>query len=289
MSGAQSLTNGLWFLSGALYFLAALLGVLWVFVPKSWCRGLARACGLFAFAFHTAAISARWQEEGQVPFLGFGESFYFLLWAIVAAFLAIESFGHVRGLGIFISPLIALSYFFSAPFIDFQPGLARVQRDSLLAVHIILALLAYAFFVLSFLLGSMYLLQNRALKRKKLNRVFQALPSIELLERWNTGSAIISLPLLSLALGLGAFAAMRDPSASWGDWFADPMVVASLVLWAITALIAFLRYGTTVRGKKIADLTLIGFAVVVLSLFGARLVHHGRPGPGTGSEAHDGR
>jgi len=209
-----------------------------------------------------------------VPFFTIPEAFYFLIWGVVAAYLVVQGLGRLRGLGLFLMPTLFLAYLFTFSLME-NPVISTASQSLLLEIHIIMALLGYAFFILSFFIGTMYLLQNRSLKRKTLGRFFRVLPPVELLEKWNVRALSIGLPFLTIALVLGVWNGLQGPNFTWGSWASDPLMIASIVLWGIGLLALGMRFFSSVRGRRVADLTVLGFAVVVISLFGAHYLQHG--------------
>jgi ABC-type transport system involved in cytochrome c biogenesis permease subunit len=156
-------------------------------------------------------------------------------------------------------------------------GLGPIDRalsSAWLTVHIALALVGIAAFVLNFAGAIMYLLQERQLKGKRPGAVYYRLPALATLDRLTYRTLALGFPFLTTAIILGSLWA----STAWGSVFAyDPLALFSFVAWAIYAATLAGRTAAGWRGRRAAYFSIIGFAVLVLTL-GAGLFLPGRHG-----------
>ncbi len=119
----------------------------------------------------------------------------------------------------------------------------------------------------------MYLVQERHVKSKRINRLFLKMPSLQVLDDINYHLITLGFPLLSLAIITGVIWA----NTAWGTyWRWDPKEVWSLITWFIYALVLHLRLTLGWRGKKAAILSIIGFIIVTFAFFGVTLLLKGR-------------
>ena len=84
------------------------------------------------------------------------------------------------------------------------PGIEKIGRQPIFVIHVLAAFLGYASFLLVATAGAMYLVQARELKVKLFGRLFEALPSLETLERLARGATLAGVILFALSLTLGA-------------------------------------------------------------------------------------
>lgn len=136
------------------------------------------------------------------------------------------------------------------------------------ALHMVCALLSYVAFLVAFISGLLFLIQERQIKRKTLGALFHRLPSLETIDRVNFMAITAGFVLLSLGTALG-FAAMKAAVGRW--WINDPKQHLTVALWAAYALLWWLRSKAALRGHRVALLSIIGFGLTLFSFFG---VHH---------------
>jgi ABC-type transport system involved in cytochrome c biogenesis permease subunit len=141
-------------------------------------------------------------------------------------------------------------------------------------VHITLATIGIAAFVLNFAGAVMYLLQEHQLKAKRPGTFYYRLPALETLDRLTYRALALGFPFLTVGLILGALWA----GTAWGSVFAfDPLALFSFVAWAIYAATLAGRAAAGWHGRRAAYFALAGFAVLVATL-GAGLFLPGRHG-----------
>jgi ABC-type transport system involved in cytochrome c biogenesis permease subunit len=138
-----------------------------------------------------------------------------------------------------------------------------------------LALLGDAVFGLAFSASLLYLVQERRLKAHRARSLLRHLPSLETLDRVNYTCLVWGLILLTLGIVTGIVWAHE----AWGRfWASDPKLVFSLVTWAIYVVLLQGRMTAGWRGRFAAQLTIAGFAVMVLSLVGVNALALGLHG-----------
>ncbi|HUS10613.1 MAG TPA: cytochrome c biogenesis protein CcsA [Pyrinomonadaceae bacterium] len=155
-----------------------------------------------------------------------------------------------------------------------SPNLDRAEASSLSAswlfpVHTTLLLFAYAAFFVVFLASIMYLLQERELKLKTFSAIFHRLPSLTTVNEIATSSAAIGLTLLTVGIATGmVWASSRDGRL----WHNDPKEIFAALTWLLYLLLILYRSSASWRGRKAAWMGVAGFALVLLTFFGARLM-----------------
>ena len=152
--------------------------------------------------------------------------------------------------------------------------LAPALGNAWIWIHIALALVGIAAFVLNFAGAIMYLLQERQIRHKRPGRFYHRLPPLQTLDRWTYRTLALGFPFLTTGLILGAVWART----AWGSVFAfDPLAFFSLVAWVIYAGTLAGRAAGGWHGRRAAYFAIVGFAALVLTL-GAGLFLPGRHG-----------
>lgn len=133
------------------------------------------------------------------------------------------------------------------------------------AVHGTLLLLAAVGVCVGFIASLMYLFQAYRLKAKALPEEGLGLLSLERLEEMNRRALGWAFPLLTVGVGIGAIL-LGQHSDPLGGW-TDPRVLGACVLWAVFAIVLYLRYGRRrIGARRVALLTIVAFGLLVFTL-----------------------
>jgi ABC-type transport system involved in cytochrome c biogenesis permease subunit len=206
-------------------------------------------------------------------------SLLFLAWVLAVFYLYGSIHHHRLAWGLFVLPLvlglIVLAELFP-PAADAREAARYPFRGErvLGMVHGTLVLLAAVGVCVGFIASVMYLVQVRRLRTKALPGRGMRLLSLERLEEMNRRAILLAFPLLTAGLLVGIGLMLHDGEAL-GDWH-SPKVLSALGLWAVFALLLFVRYGSRVRGRQVALLTIVAFALLLVTL--AAPVHPFGPG-----------
>ena len=137
-------------------------------------------------------------------------------------------------------------------------------------VHMICSLLSYVAFLIAFVCGVLFLIQERQLKRKKMGMLFHQLPSLGTLDRMNFLAIGLGFWLLSIGVACGFFG-VEVLMGRW--WTGDPKEYLALILWLSYFVLWLIRLRATLRGRRVALLSILGFSLVLFTFVGAnRLV-----------------
>ena len=129
--------------------------------------------------------------------------------------------------------------------------------------HIVTISLSYVAFFLSFLAASLYLIQDNNLKNKHINTFVSRLPDLPALDKLNYKSIGLGFPVLTLAI-ISGFLWSRDIYGFF--WGKNLRIIYSLVLWFLYALILHVRLSAKMRGRKVAQLSLFAFCIIIFTL-----------------------
>jgi cytochrome c-type biogenesis protein CcsB len=229
----------------------------------------AAAAGL---VLHLGYFSLRWAESGRIPVTNFFEAANFLGMGIILVFLIMEFRFRIAALGSFMLPLVILlmlpAFILSGDIKELNP----VLKSGWLGVHTSLAVLGDAAFAFAFIISVMYLIQERQLKAKNLGALFHRLPSLDIMDTLGYKALTFGWPLFTLGMITGSIWA----NSAWGTyWSWDPKETWSLITWVIYLVLLHLR---TIgwRGRKMAFLSILGFAFVLVSFFVVSRVNIGK-------------
>ncbi len=134
-------------------------------------------------------------------------------------------------------------------------------------IHLIFSLLSYVAFLVAFVAGILFLIQEAQLKRKHMGWLFHRLPALGTLDRVNFLAIGAGFGLLSLGLFFGLWGSRHLVRAQWA-W--DPKVLLTLILWASYFVLWQVRLRSTLRGRKVAVLSILGFSLVMFTFLGVQ-------------------
>lgn len=221
-------------------------------------------------------------DHGAPPLSGKQHWYLVAAWVLVVCYLYLVYYHPRTAFGLFLLPLV-LGLIVAAGFFAETDSMAR--SDAWRAwgiIHGTSILLATVSLLIGFAAGLMYLGQTRRLKHKRPPVRGLRLPSLEWLQRANSRAIVVSL----LMLGLGVLSGIilnRAPAAelSWND----PVVFSTTLVfgWLLIAAVVGLLYRPAREGRKVAYLTLVSFAFLLIALGVFLDARHGSRDPGPGA------
>ncbi len=246
-----------WIAAGA--YVAASAALLLVLGGHSRFRPL--AIGLVGFAFVMHGVDIGWRGTQHVhPAQSVREAIGFLAFIVTGGYLLASARYRLTIGGVVVMPvsLILLVVARLTPAGEAPEGLSALGR-----IHISLATVGVGVFALASALSAIYLVEERALKRKK----FEALAfkdkgaPLEALDRLSHRLIWVGFPIFTLALVLGAMwvSKLGEPL----DRLEYPLAGVTWIAYAIL-LVARQVYGW--RGRRAARVTLAGFAAALAVL-----------------------
>jgi ABC-type uncharacterized transport system permease subunit len=246
-------------LAVACYAGAEAAAILSLLAPRerfAWITPVLVGAGL---ALHFRDLLMRARALGSVPYRTLGGSVSLFGWMLGIAFLVLLLRHRERSMGPFLIPFIILTTCIGLVLPDAASAPAESTQGALFALHVTLAILAYAAFTFSFVLSLLYLIQNRQLRRRTTGLLFARLPALEVISRMNRTSVSIGLAALTAAIVIGLLRAevfwssLADPKISWA---LITVVVYGFLLWME-------RRGW--EGPRVAILSIVGFGIVMFS------------------------
>jgi ABC-type transport system involved in cytochrome c biogenesis permease subunit len=258
-------------MSLALLYSAACAGYVWHFATRRLLAGrVATGLLMLAVLVHTFVLGMYTMELGLPPMAGRTGAVSTFVWMLAVSYLSIEVSTDERGIGVFVTPLMAalqglvahgamptdVPPYFAAPFF---------------AVHVGALLFAYASFALACVVGITYVLLFRELKRRTPGVFFQRLPSLQVLDRMNMRAVSVGWLLLTIGLVGGALW-LRSVNVTMADdprlphmTITDPKILMALITWIVYGLLLATRRWAGLTARRAAWLSAVGFAIVLLN------------------------
>ncbi len=132
-------------------------------------------------------------------------------------------------------------------------------------IHIVCSLLSYVAFLVAFVSGILFLTQERQVRRKTMGILFHRLPSLGTLDQVNFTAISAGFVLLSLGVLFG-MAGVKTAFGRW--WIADPKAYLTVMLWASYLALWVMRLRATLRGRRVALFSILGFSLVLFTFLG---------------------
>jgi ABC-type uncharacterized transport system permease subunit len=137
----------------------------------------------------------------------------------------------------------------------------------MVGIHLACSVLSYAAFLAACVAAMLFLVQERQLKRKHMGWWFHRLPPLERLEQLNLWAIGLGFGLLSLGVACG-FIGSQAVHGRW--WTGDPMEYMALGAWTAYLALWLVRLRATLRGRRVALLSVLGFGLALSVFFGVR-------------------
>jgi ABC-type transport system involved in cytochrome c biogenesis permease subunit len=266
----------------ASYAIALAMELIQLRSPRMVIRGLAAFFGAAGLLAHTIFLlvhrPALTSQFGLLLFLG---------WIVAVYYLSGSLHYRRQSRGVFVLPVVLILIFAGT----WSSSAGEAGQTTLGAtalpgeafwgyLHAVLLLLAAVGVCVGFVASVMYLVQTRQIRAKvvpgpgRANHGLQ-LPSLERLERMNRWAINLAFPLLTggVCIGAGLMFLGSRQVLSW----ADARILGTVILWMVFGLLLYMRYGFHLTGRRMAQLTIIAFVLLMFTLVSSHEFVRGNP------------
>jgi cytochrome c-type biogenesis protein CcsB len=216
------------------------------------------------FVCHTGVIALQYHELEYFPVQSIHETLSTFGWAVVGVFLILQIKFNLMVLGALVAPLATLCAVIASmlpgPPVQLAPLFTSLWRT----FHIVTLILGLAAFAIAFLVGILYLIQERAIKDKKRGFFFRRLPSLRLLDSMGYSCLIVGFPMLTFGVITGVIYAQMVQGRFW-SW--DHKEVFGGITWLVYAALLHERLAVGWQGRRAAIMTIAGFLVLLFTFF----------------------
>lgn len=221
---------------------------------------------LSGFAFQTAFLHARGQVVGRCPLTNLFEVLVFLSWAVVLLYFVIGGTYRLSLLGTFTAPLVFLlltvAQLLPAASI---PAVHKPSTGFWPELHAAMSLIAYGAFAMSCVAGVMYLIQEKHLKKHRLNSIYRNLPPIHDLAVAMLRLLVAGLIILTVGLVSGFMAGNAGEHKAAIAW--------AVGVWLLYSGVLILRWTHRVSARKIAWMSVGAFTIALTTLGAMSFIH----------------
>jgi len=176
----------------------------------------------------------------------------------------------IQGLGLFLLPVTSLPLFL-VPVLPDAHAANWVHTSSLLETsHLLLSMGAYAILTLAAIHAVMQIMLDRALKKKQLSTVVQALPPLMYIERHMFAQVKAATLLIAISILTGLL-------WQWVELnhlaLLNHKVLLALFSLGILVLLQYKRHQASWPTRIASQTVLMAYALLMLSYFGVKLIH----------------
>ena len=186
-------------------------------------------------------------------------------WILLLAYLILGRWGR-SSLGALVTPIVLIATLFSlaAPPLHRSVSLAQLETDWLI-VHLSIILLSYVALTFAFGASLIYLWQEKLLKRKQLQGIWQKLPSLQVADEWIFRATCFGTAMLTMGIGTGLLWSRLHPEYLF---FRDPKVLFTTATWSIFMIYLLTRWLWGWQGRRSRYVVVGGFILMVVTFLG---------------------
>lgn len=258
--------------AAALYFCGLIYALLVIFKRGTRLFGPALLAFGAGAVLHMVSIVELWQELGHFPLSNFYETTSVCAFLIAVFFLIAYGYYRISVFAVCLFPLVFFMTLIGATEFPVATWGNSQLRNAWLILHVSTVLIGYAALVFASVGAMFYLVQERHLKQKQVNRSAHRLPPLATLDRLITQSLNVGFLFITIGTAAGIVWAFVERGTGW---IGDPRIAFFLFTWAFYLAMIFLRVSVGWRGKRLAWLAVgvLGCAIVTWGIhFGLRSV-----------------
>ncbi|HKV12356.1 MAG TPA: cytochrome c biogenesis protein CcsA [Thermoanaerobaculia bacterium] len=213
--------------------------------------------------FHLADLVVLTLRYRQFPASTVSHALSIVAFAVAVVYVFVEWHGRERSTGFWILSMVFFFQLLSSVLMRPNPPDREIFHNPFFALHVSLALLGYAAFVVAAGYAFLFLQLYRELKAGRFSTFYGKLPPLETLERMMIGALSVGFVTLTGAVATGAFWAER---LYHDQWLHDPKILVTLATWVLYAAALVLRRLRRWQGRQTALASLAGLCAILFSL-----------------------
>lgn len=220
-----------------------------------------------AVLLNAATVAARWIDYGTFPSASLHD--LMVLLSLTSGLLFGLLYFRFRKLSysLFTIPaavIFGLLALFTADLSVMRPAVTSVW----LYLHLPFTIIGTVFFIVSFVAGMLYFVQERQLKAKKFGVMFRSFPPLESINRLNTVSLMAGVYTFTIGTVSGFLWLLYEKH---GNILLTPKLLFSIITWVTftTILVIKKRWGMTPRGTALSSV--VGCISLLVTYIGVAL------------------
>ena len=216
-----------------------------------------------AVVFHLIYLVCLILQHEQFPAATVSQALSIVSFAVAVVYVYVEWNSRERSTGFWMVALVFFFQLLSSVLARPNPPDREIFHDPLFAVHVSLALLGYAAFVVAAAYAFLFLQLYRDLKAGRFSTFYGKLPPLEVMERMMLGALSVGFVALTGAVVTGGFYAEQ---LYHNAWMRDPKILVTIATWVLYAAALLLRRLRRWQGRQTALASLAGLCAILFSL-----------------------
>ncbi len=227
---------------------------------------------LGTLALHLAYLVGLGFKWHQLPAATVPQALTVVAFATAVVYALVERLGKERSTGVWLVALIFLFQLLSSLLDRSDPPVLDLFQSPLFVIHICLALLGYAAFVIAGAYGFLFLRLYRELKSGRFRLFYGRLPPLEVLDRMTSGALMVGFIALTGAVACGLGWAMK---IGYQGWLTDTKILLTIATWLLYGAALLLRRLRHWQGRQTAWVSLAGLAAILVSMITSNFLAQG--------------
>ncbi len=222
-----------------------------------------------AAVLQLAAMVWHARTSGHLPLSNLADFLMTLGWLVLVGYLLVNARWKVPALGMVLPPMAFLLSVLGAVLPRKHAVADAVMASKgILLFHTSLSTLGMAAFFVAAAMSLVYVVQDRALKRKQPSAWLQRLPSLHKADRAGLEALLWGFPLFTIGI-IAGIALLVTEQENVKLAISKPLF--PILAWTIFAVVLGARLARGFRGRKAAYLTMTGFVLGLLTVIGINL------------------
>lgn len=268
----QALESTFLYVSLMAFFFATLLYVYYLLTQNDASANLGTVTAALGLVTLTVTLVIRTIVAGHVPFANMYEFTSSFVWGVIAVYLFAEWKYKLKAMGAFVVPVGFILLAIAIMLFQESSQLVPALQSNWLTFHVIMAVIAYGAYALSFGIAIMFIIKYNMEHGRSSGVLNVQLPASNVLDEMSYRAIAFAFPFMSLVIITGAIWA----EYAWGRyWSWDPKETWSLITWLVYAAYLHARFTYGWRGKRAAWMAIIGFVTVLFTYFGVNMLLSG--------------
>ncbi len=229
------------------------------------------AAGLIA---HTLYLLLRNRQTDLPPLLSSVHDWLLVLaWLAVLIYLCVSVLDRQLSTGLVVLPLV-LVLVIASYFVPDATDAFVSAHQSWTMLHVSLLVFGIGGILIGLAAAVMYLWQHYRLKHRQRMQPGVMLPSLERLERFTRLAILVSVPLLTIGMGLGIGLVVVNGGAAIAQRVAtDPIIIGSAVCWLfLIGVFVWLLSNRSTPGRQVAWLSVAACGLLLLTMIGSQVL-----------------
>jgi ABC-type uncharacterized transport system permease subunit len=251
----------------ALYALGTLAALASLFVGTRRLQYAGLLLMIGGFVAHTVWIGSICVRTGHPPLTNLPETASFIAWVVFAIELGLWIRYRVYAASFFVYPLVLILLTVSAVVGENFAALDPALRSNLFTAHLLLSTLGVAALLIGLAFGLLALIQDRMLKSKKVGRLWEWIPSLDVCKNLSFRALAIGFSIYTVGLIAGVLWSYRT-TAGFMDMRAKQ--IGAVTAWILFGILLQSYVSNTYRQKRMLFVSAGAFIAIVVAMLGIR-------------------